>query len=807
METKNEFRKLHSKSDIEWDLFNPKPEFNFRKMATKLDISQLDNPNIQVIWEDTAENFTQERIKSVKQYFYKKYNSTNVNVITKVKSSEDEPQTVDVSVNIMDQNYQKELIKNLLESKSLSQYYDQVMNIDLAVENKMTADEIEVSPFKRWYIKKIEFSNFLSYGENQVLDFEKCNGITVVESDPPNFGGKTVLTVDLLLFLFFNTTTKTQKAEEVFNRFSDKNKVSVRGEVTIDGEEYVIVRQIERKKAKSGEWNVKTDLEFFKKLADGQLLNFTGEQRRETETFIKNSIGTMDDFLMTILTTASNLEDLLEAKPTARGQVLTRFLGLEFLRKKEETGKEIYSDFSKGMLSNVYNTQALKQNNQEYETEIDKLEEEIDDAGLKIIDVDNRLKKGQEYKDNLLKSKFTDIDQELLILSPDKLEREIEDLQTTGTKIQEDINSMKIVEPKEFYHEDQHDAVKDVIKSRFAELVVCENKVEEIQDLINKFGDGIQCEHCGIKLVEAELTKKKISQLEGYKKLVREFKKEIEQLEKKEQSFTKLKKDFDEYERAKLIKEKYDLSLEANKLKVGQLQEKFKRYLEVQDKIKKNNEIDSQLLKANLRIDDLILEKRGYERIQTSNQTQLINLKGRIENNNDIILKIAEEFEKEKIYKIYLETFGKNGISKVIMKTMMPIINQELQRLLIDSCYFNLEIRINDKNEVDFIMIDNSTGIEKLMTSGSGYEKTIAALALRAILTKVCSLPKPNIVVFDEIFGKISNDNLEMVGEFFVKLRDYFEKIFVITHNPLVNNWANNVVRITKNENISKVSQ
>ncbi len=63
------------------------------------------------------------------------------------------------------------------------------------------------------------------------VDFEKCNGITVVESDPPNFGGKTVLTVDLLLFLFFNTTTKTQKAEEIFNRFTDKNKVIVRGEI------------------------------------------------------------------------------------------------------------------------------------------------------------------------------------------------------------------------------------------------------------------------------------------------------------------------------------------------------------------------------------------------------------------------------------------------------------------------------------------------------------------------------------------------------------------------------------------------
>jgi DNA repair exonuclease SbcCD ATPase subunit len=141
------------------------------------------------------------------------------------------------------------------------------------------------------------------------------------------------------------------------------------------------------------------------------------------------------------------------------------------------------------------------------------------------------------------------------------------------------------------------------------------------------------------------------------------------------------------------------------------------------------------------------------------------------------------------------------------MKTMMPIINEELQRLLQDSSYFNLEIRINDKNEVEFIMIDNSTGIEKLMSSGSGYERTIASMALRAVLSKICSLPKPNVIIWDEVFGKISNDNLELVGEFFNKIKEYFEKIFVITHNPLVSNWADNIVKIKKEENISKVYQ
>jgi DNA repair ATPase RecN len=80
-------------------------------------------------------------------------------------------------------------------------------------------------------------------------------------------------------------------------------------------------------------------------------------------------------------------------------------------------------------------------------------------------------------------------------------------------------------------------------------------------------------------------------------------------------------------------------------------------------------------------------------------------------------------------------------------------------------------------------------------------------LALRAVLSKVCSLPKPNIVVFDEVFGKVSNENLDMVGEFFTKIKDYFEKVFVITHNPLVSNWANSIVKINKKDNISTVSQ
>ena len=777
-------------------------------MSHKLDVSKLDNPYVQVIWEDTPENFTQERIKSVKQYFQKKYVTTNVNVITKVKLVEDDTmQTVDVSFNIMDKNYQTELVKSFLKSKGYDNYSDEVLRLDNAVENKILSTSEEVAAFKKWYIKKIKFSNFLSYGENQVLDFEKCGGITVVESDPPNFGGKTVLTVDLLMFLFFNTTTKTTKAEEIFNRFTDKDKVRVEGEITIDGEDYLIVRSIERKKSKAGEWTVKTELDFFKKLADGQLQNFTGEQRRETEKFIKNSIGEQEDFLMTILTTATNLEDLIESKPTARGQVLTKFLGLEFLKKKEETGKELYSEFSKGMLSNIYNTENLKQVNELSEQQISTFESQIKIANTSIVDVTTRLKKGQEYKEGLIGSKHTDIDQELIIMNPSNIQLEIQGIVNENSNLVKQIDDVNVVEPSAYYHEDQHDKVKEEYNEKYKIKVQLETKISDIKKLQSSVEGGIQCEHCGINLMNASITQAKIAELAGF--IAQNDKNEglMRDLTVKEQSFTQLKKEFDLYEKNKLIKSKLELTLESNELKKSKLDDKLKRYFDVQEKIKNNNEIEQKLIKANILIEELEREKRQYENTVTSNTVEIKTLNEKIKKNNEYIITIAEEFEKERIYKIYSEVFGKNGISKLIMKTMMPLINSELQRLLQDSSYFRLEIRISDKNEVEFWMIDNSTGVEKLMVSGSGYERTIASLALRAVLSKVCSLPKPNIIVFDEVFGKISNDNLDMVSEFFQKIKEYFEKIFVITHNPLVSNWADTVVKINKVDNISKVSQ
>lgn len=774
-------------------------------MIKDLDFSKLENPYVQVVWEDTPENFTQEKLKSVKAYFQKKYSTTSVNVITKLKKTEEVQDNVDVTINIMDENYQHDLIKSILQSKSQENFYEDILKIDLAVNNKMIAEQDEIASFKKWYIKRIEFSNFLSYGENQHINFEKLGGITVIESDPPNFGGKTVLSVDLLMFLFFNTTTKTSKAEEIFNRYSDKDKVSVRGEIVIDGEDYIIVRELERKKSKSGEWNVKTELDFFKKYSDGSLVKFTGEQRRETEKFIKTSIGSYDDFLMTILTTGTNLEDLLEAKPTARGQVLSRFLGLDFLKRKEETGKEIYSEFSKSMISNIYNTETLKNDNEQLLEKNVELNNNIKDSEVKIEDVKVRIQKGNEYRDSLLKSKVV-VDREISLLNPENTKREVG---TFNNQIEQNVklrDGVKIVEPTSFYYENEHDKVKEEYQTAYKENVELDTNINSIQKLKSSVSGGIKCEHCGIELMNASITQSRIAELDDYIMKKDQIVELMQVLLGKEQGFVQLKKDFDEYERNKLVYEKYQATIENFELKKDSLLDKLKRYDELQDVIKSNEHLESQIIKANLRLEELKREEQLIQQEMSTSRFKITNNLEKINSNNNLIIKISEEQQKEVKYKVYLELFGKNGISKRIMKNMMPLINSELQRLLQDSCYFRLEIRISDKNEVEFWMIDNNTQIEKLMTSGSGYEKTIASLALRAVMAKVCSLPKPNITVFDEVFGKISNDNLEMVYEFFIKIKEYFENILVITHNPMISNWADNIIKITKTDNISKVT-
>jgi len=177
----------------------------------------------------------------------------------------------------------------------------------------------------------------------------------------------------------------------------------------------------------------------------------------------------------------------------------------------------------------------------------------------------------------------------------------------------------------------------------------------------------------------------------------------------------------------------------------------------------------------------------------------------KIESNTTLIDTIEVESKTEKIYKIYIEMIGKKGISKLLLRSVLPIINGELQRLLEDTTDFEVEVYINDKNEVKYLLVKD--GVEKPLKSASGFELTAASIALRCVLGKLSSLPKPNFVTFDEVLGRVAPDNIHKMKPLFDKISDMFDIVFFITQIPEVKDWSNKIINITKENNVSRIDK
>lgn len=166
-----------------------------------------------------------------------------------------------------------------------------------------------------------------------------------------------------------------------------------------------------------------------------------------------------------------------------------------------------------------------------------------------------------------------------------------------------------------------------------------------------------------------------------------------------------------------------------------------------------------------------------------------------------LIETIKKEEEIEKIFKVYIDLVGKKGISKLVLRSVLPIVNSELQRLLDDICDFEVEIFIDDKNEVQFLILKDD--VYKPLKSASGFEKTAASVGLRSVLGKVSTLPMPNFITFDEVLGRVGSENLENMRLLFEKVKNMYEIVFLITHNNLVKDWSDNIITVFKPQNIS----
>ena len=774
-----------------------------------MNIDKLENPFIKVTWEDIPENFTQEKIKRVRSYFQRKYNSKNVTLLTKSIDRDSTGELdIDIEENVMDTSYQKNLMEQFVKTNSIGVDLELLKRLDDKVNSKMS-DEVNLNvKYKRVYIKKIKFSNFLSFGKDNLLDVNSLGGITVIDSNPSNFGGKSVLAVDLILFLFFNDTTKSSKAIDIFNRFTKTNEVLVQGEVEIDGKDYIIIRKIKRKKTKKGTWSVSTSLEFLQIEENGNLKNFTGEQRRETETFIKESIGTMNDFLLTVLTTASNLESLIESKPTERGNILSRFVGLEVLKDKESTAKKMYSEWSKKIISNLYNIEDLKHNIKTLVEEKNNLLTENLNNDVLLVETNETLQKRNEERDSLLSNKSTDIDKNVENTNPRLVGEEI----NLETKLLETMdNKLKIYGDSEMPDEINLETLRENVTKR--DKVTTQNikdktNLKNLEKTLKSLVDSEVCPMCKQNLKDVDHSEE-IKRLNGeIKSITKNITKDCKTIDSYNaiiEDLNNKKLVFDEYEKDILKKERLILEIDQKKLNIDILSTSLKKWEENKLKLERNNEIDKKVMTIKSEIDVLNNKKDKLIRVFEENKSRCLVIEDSNKISESRIELINKENDVDKVFRAYLTVFGKNGIIKTIMKSVVPKLNNELTTLLSDVTKFSVKIKVNDKNEVEFWMVDNVSGVEKLLQTGSGYEKTMASLAIRTVLTKVSCLPRPNITVFDEVLGKVSNDNLEEVSIFFSRIKEYFENILLITHNPLVREWSDNLVTVTKEKNISRI--
>ena len=784
---------------------------------TKEKVSIPSKANVRVIWEDTPENYTKDRVKRIEQYIAEKYNVSKVQVIFKPKKQDTEHGQVEMSIadNVMDSTYQRKLFKEWLEGNKIDVDWDRLLRLDDKVNDKLKQVRDIEYRYRNWYIKELEWDNFLSYGDGNKLSFDGLRGITTISSNPANQGGKTALSVDLLLFLFFNETTRTKVAAQIFNKFRDVNTVRVKGKVNIDGGDYIIERALIRSKKKTEEgYNVKTDLNFQKVMADGTIQNLEGEQRRETDEFIRKSIGDVDDFLLTIIATSDNLEDLIHTLPTQKGKLLSKFIGLEVIEQKEEIVKELKSAWAKNLKSDQYNSGDLTKEINDLGVKIKGLTDDTDFCNTELDKLKVDITETNSIKDTLLSQKIV-IDTEIIRLRPEDIDREIDAITEKGKKSKEKYDTLK--EEFDKLTEIEYDAqTHKEWKQQLTDLNIARShksiKKDATQDLIKNLEEGEFCSLCKQPLKDVdhsdEIASNKIT-LEELIKNIKELDVEIEEAKKEIEKLDKIKEQVDDYDRKSIMIDKIGLEMENLRLQLKEKKDLKKKYEDNIGNIEKNKDLDSKILGYNAKLDRLNRERDGYlSRIQR-NKSDIERAEDTITKNKELIKTIKVEEEVKIIFEIYIRMVGKNGIVKLIMKNVMPLLNSELDRLLSDSANFRLTVDINAKQEVDFLLEkedENGQKINYLLTEGSGLEKTLGSLALRVVLSRISSLPKPNIIVFDEVLGKVANENLELVGNFFQKCSEMFDNIFLITHNPLVKDWSNNVITIEKINNVSSLT-
>ncbi|MBC8408218.1 MAG: hypothetical protein H8E12_05770 [Rhodobacteraceae bacterium] len=668
----------------------------------------------------------------------------------------------------------------------------------------------------KWSIEKMAFDNMFGYGEGNVIDFTELNG--VVGLFGRNRVGKSSIPGTISYGLFNTSDRGSLKNLHIIN--TRKNYCKTEIDIAIDGKKYKIQRQSVKKASKKNSVSASTHLNIFELNSQGEIVkDITGEQRRDTDDTLSKLIGDKDDFFLTTLASQGQMNAFIQQRATSRKAVLANFLDLavfdtlyelihkdaSYIKSKltkipERNWGSIISDTELGIIENKNQMQLLESETSSLQSRLNGLRLELSDINPKNIitrhEVTRKEEKLKEVSNRLINVDTKILDTRELIIEYDRkikktelfelsfplleLEQKLQEqcdlernLLTIKHKLESENNTLK-------RQRESAKILKDVpcgdvyptckfIKKSHKDAKMLDKQIDDVND-IKKTTKDIQ--HAFDKLIDQKLSDK----INSYRKIV------------KSASTVRLSKATSEFDLASFQKEKSELE-ESEILISDQLVVMSSQLITESD----NPDI-SILTKKIQDLEDLIRD-HDVSRLSLSekNGTAKAVLEQLKEEKSDYESTLGDW----KIYDALLMATNKRGVPLHVLNSRLPKINAEIAKILDDSTNFSVTLDApTDSNEMN-IYIDYGDSCRPIECA-SGMEKMLSSLAIRVALINISSLPKSDILIIDEGFGTLDDNNVEACGKLLQSLKNYFKTIFIISHIDAVKDSVDDLIEITK---------
>lgn len=793
---------------------------------SKYKVNVGEKAKISVEWNDKQVNYSDEAKKHIISIVSSRYKipkeqiRVNYTPVDYNEKGEKIDMSTDVIQNIQDPKFQLKLFKDFISENKIDDVdFEYIKKIDSEINSLIDYDVYD--KYRKYEVEWIRWGNFLSYGEDNYFDFRNLKGLTLVNGEPQNMSGKTTFAIDLMSFLLYGKPQKPYTLSECFNKFSESNTFHVTGSIKIEGESYITERILTRRKKRgSDEWgsasqkvkyyrvinNEKEELAEYDASSD----NLAGGDSRSTNKIIKESIGSEKDFNMIVSATEKDLDSLIDIGNTERGRLLSKWIGLLPLEEKEVKAKEKYKIFSSTLKSKIFNITDLTNENKE----LAKLNIEKNDlkekATKRKLELDGLIEAENRGKDELVSHK-RNIDEDVLKIDINTINIKMKDieLEANNKKLEGDELRKQFDEVKDIdFSMDEYKELNETDKKLSININNIREEIKSLRETNRHLKDSESCPTCKRKYENLDNSKSIIENKKRVDLLIDKGVAYNKKLNENRELIIKLDDDkikFDKKLRLQNSIEIIPVQLENLRGKYRECLNLIKKFNENEDVIRKNNDIDIKLVNIKAKITSY--ENERTDRIKTIENLSrdVIENNKQIEKNNILIKDITEELKAIKNWKTYLELVGKNGISKMVLKKTLPIINSNLNRILEDVCDFEIEVLLTEKNDVIFEIIKD--GVASSLGGASGFERTASGLALRHVLGSISTMPKPNFITLDEVLGKIGKEFYDNIRELYMKMEDSYQFILHITHIEDIKDWHRNFITITKKENISMVNQ